>query len=205
MYCSTPGVTYTLDPSVQNFIANPDRYLLRVNFGKKCTLAADSKGLWTWLKVRVYEWFGYGSYNLSRACAFIDILDATPEHTPLRQAANKVIAKWNARHDWCLDYFGQHEVTVRPGIELTTEKVLELANRVIEDREAFPIEGFNEKKVIIKDIERHCNEGILQNPEIYIDRWIRQRGGNHNYIIPDDASRDFFDRHIFDVKFRLFK
>ncbi len=191
-----------VDPSVKNFVDNPADYLLKITYGKRAaTLSADKKGIWTWIKTRFYEFLGYGSYDLARACYAINSLDPIPEHSALKQSANKVIEKWNTRHNWSIEKFDQYQVTLRPNIELTLEKVLELANTVLKDRND-PIDElfqFSTRDSTIQDIERRCKAGLLAHPEIYINRWIRERGGHHSYTIPDDLSMDIFKTHIFTI------
>lgn len=189
-----------VDSSVQDFINNPDGYLLKVTYGKDAViLNADKKGIWTWIKARFYEWLGFGTYDLRFVTRTINRLDAIPEYSPLKAAANKVIAKWS-KYGCCLEPFDQYKVTLKPNVELTLEKVLEVAGRVIvEDERSIRDFGFSQRESTLRDIEMRCNDGLLRYPEIYFNRWIRERGGDHCYRVPEDLSRDFFETHFFTI------
>lgn len=185
-----------IDASVNKFINNPDRYLINVKRKNgQFWISADQKGVWTWIKARLPEWLGFGSYKLEDIHQVIKWhIKPIPEYTPLKQTLNKVIEKWERiRREktkisfFSLEPFDSYKVKVRPNVQLTLVEIINLANQ-----------KFPNNEWCVKFIASRCTKGLLDYPELYMNQWKLQRGGTHEHR-PEDNALGFFEKEVFEV------
>lgn len=192
-----------LDSSVNNFISDPSRYLLKIETTKENeqVVFAEEKGVLTWIKAHLPKMF-FGDYQLKNVVPLLRGAEGN-----LKNSVNSVIFKYNLGHpDARIEILKAPEsqktrtmnrmplpmklsVKVRDGVTTERDKILELAKNYLKESE------YGDE--IVAYIEKCINEGILENPEEYLHKWRIERGSTEEFRVAEDSAHNFFLQKVF--------